>query len=174
MQAEPAPAAVFEAEAEPEPEPVTLTPAVDPGETVPAGERQPDTVSIPATGTVAETPSVVAVAEPDVAPTLDMTRPYHVLAAAREAYWMHDHEEAESLYRRLIDLEPENPDGYGELGNLYFSQGKWDDAASAYFEAGSRLARTGHMMEAQNLLEVIRGLNGKQADELAAIINESR
>lgn len=172
MRTEPAPAAGIEAE--PESESITSTPAADSGETVPAGEGQPDTVSIPAPGTVAETPSMVAVAEPDVAPTLDMTRPYHVLAAAREAYWMHDHEKAESLYRRLIDLEPENPDGYGELGNLYFSQGKWDDAASAYFEAGSRLARTGHMMEAQNLLEVVRGLNGSQADELAAIINESR
>ena len=114
-------------------------------------------------------------AEPAVeAATLDMTRPYHVLAAAREAYWMRNPAKAESLYRQLIDLDPDNPDGYGELGNLYFSEGRWEDAASAYFEAGSRLARTGHMMEAENMLEVIRGLDGSQADELAGIIAESR
>jgi hypothetical protein len=157
-----------------EPEPAASTPVTDSEQTAPASEGQPDTVAIPAPDTEAEAPAMEAVAEPAVAATLDMTRPYHVLAAAREAYWLHNHEQAESLYRRLIDLEPENPDGYGELGNLYFSQGKWDDAASAYFEAGSRLARTGHTIQAQNLLEVIRGLNGSQADELAAIIDESR
>lgn len=107
-------------------------------------------------------------------PDLDMTRPYHVLAAAREAYWLHDHREAESLYRQLIALDPDNPDGYGELGNLYFTQGKWEEAASVYFEAGSRLARTGHIMEAENLLDVIRGLESPRADELADIIAQSR
>ena len=107
-------------------------------------------------------------------PALDMTRPYHVLAAAREAYWLHDHQEAESLYRQLIALDPDNPDGYGELGNLYFTQGKWEEAASAYFEAGSRLARSGHIMEAENLLDVIRGLESPRANELADIITQSR
>lgn len=106
--------------------------------------------------------------------TLDMSRPYHVLAAAREAYWLRNLEEAEALYRQLIALEPENPDGYGELGNLFFTQGRWEDAATAYFDAGSRLARSGNIMEAENMLEVIRGLSSSQADELAGIIAASR
>jgi hypothetical protein len=133
----------------------------------------------PSAATDMPAPDMVAAVEPPSyarkhKPDLDMTRPYHVLAAAREAYWLHDHQEAESLYRQLIALDPDNPDGYGELGNLYFTQGKWDEAASAYFEAGSRLARSGHIMEAENLLDVIRGLEDPRADELADIIARSR
>ncbi len=138
----------------------------------PASDDQPDAAAIPEPGAPAM--DAAPAAQPAVVATLDMTRPYHVLAAAREAYWMRNPAEAESLYRQLIDLDPDNPDGYGELGNLYFSEGRWEEAASAYFEAGSRLARTGHIMEAENLLEVIRGLDGSQADELAGIIAESR
>lgn len=151
-------------------------------------EAAPTHVQAPAVETTApavpveeEAPAdymIAAVAPPPstgmAKPALDMTRPYHVLAAAREAYWLHDHQEAESLYRQLIALDPDNPDGYGELGNLYFTQGKWEEAAAAYFEAGSRLARSGHIMEAENLLDVIRGLESPQANELADIIAQSR
>ena len=86
---------------------------------------------------------------------------------------MRNYEEAEAGYQQLIRLDPDNPDGYGELGNLYFSQGKWEQAASAYFEAGSRLARSGYIEQASNLLDVIRGLDGAQADELAKIISDA-
>jgi tetratricopeptide (TPR) repeat protein len=92
--------------------------------------------------------------------------PYKVLARAREAFWLRDFEVAEQQYRQLTQLEPDNPDGYGELGNMYFSQGKWDEAAAAYYEAGTRLLQEGLVAEAREMLEVIRGLNGPQADDL--------
>jgi len=99
---------------------------------------------------------------------------YHLLAAAREAFWMHDYDEAEANYLKLIELEPDNPDGYGELGNMYFTQGKWDAAATAYFRAGTNLVSSGHIQQAELLVQVIRGLDGNQADELDKLIAARR
>jgi hypothetical protein len=101
-------------------------------------------------------------------------RPYELLAAAREAYWLHDYDLAEENYREWMKLEPDNPDSYGELGNLYFSQGKWEEAAGAYYEAGVRLVKSGNLQQASELLEVIRGLNGPQSDELERLIKQAK
>ena len=92
------------------------------------------------------------------------------MAKAREAFWLRDFETAEQQYRQLTQLDPDNPDGYGEMGNMYFSQGKWDEAAAAYYEAGTRLLEEGHVEQAQQMVEVIRGLNGPRADDLEAQI----
>ena len=115
--------------------------------------------------------------EPDVPPSPVPARktpavtPYRVLAAAREAYWLRDYAAAEQKYQELIALEPGNPDGYGELGNMYFSQGDWDKASASYYEAGTRLAAQGMYDRARQLVEVIRGLNGEQAGDLEQQIN---
>ena len=71
-------------------------------------------------------------------------------------------------------MDPDNPDGYGELGNMYFSQGQWEEAASAYYEAGVRLIRQGLLDQAEELVAVIRGLNGGHADDLEQKIKEAR
>ena len=99
---------------------------------------------------------------------------YELLAAAREAFWLRDYETAENKYRQLIVMEPDNPDGYGELGNMYFSQGKWEQAATAYFDAGTRLVAEGQLEQASQLVEVIRGLDGSQADELNELITAAQ
>jgi len=97
-------------------------------------------------------------------------KPYELLAAAREAFWLHNYDDAEKNYRALTELEPQNPDGFGELGNMYFSQGRWEEAAAAYYEAGTRLVSEGRLDSARELVTVIRGLNGQQADELGKLI----
>jgi hypothetical protein len=114
-----------------------------------------------------------AVAQLPVAPAGDSDgkKAYELLAAAREAYWLHDFEMAETHYQQLIQMEPDNPDGYGELGNMYFAQGQWEQAAAAYYEAGVRLLETGMVEEARQMVDVIRGLNGAQADDLQERIN---
>ena len=96
-----------------------------------------------------------------------------MLAAAREAFWLRDYVVAERHYNELISLDPANPDGYGELGNMYFSQGEWEKASVAYYEAGVRLLSEGMVSEAQQLVEVIRGLNGPQADDLEKEISQA-
>ncbi len=100
--------------------------------------------------------------------------PYELLAAAREAYWLRDYERAEGQYQKLIELQPGNPDGYGELGNMYFSQGNWEAAAAAYYEAGTRLLSDGLIVQAQQMVDVIRGLNGARADDLAQQVDAAR
>ncbi len=107
-------------------------------------------------------------------PSKPQERAYQLLAAAREAYWLRDYDIAESKYKDLTQMEPDNPDGYGELGNMYFSQGQWDEAATAYYEAGVRLIGQGLLEQAEELVAVIRGLNGTHADELDRKIKEAR
>lgn len=135
-------------------EPVESAPAA---ETVPAGESRAASAD-------------EAESEPEKSTDLAS---YQLLAAARESFWKNDYAAAEAGYRSLIDLDPANPDGYGELGNLYFSQGKWEEAATAFFEAGKRLVASGHNQQASGLVNVIRGLNGAQADELETLISDS-
>lgn len=135
----------------------------------------------PAETAVPESPPVTATkVQPDVsgaaqstpAPTGEV-KPYELLAAAREAFWLHNYDDAEKNYRALTELEPQNPDGFGELGNMYFSQGRWEEAAAAYYEAGTRLISEGRLDPARELVNVIRGLNGQQADELNTLITSA-
>ena len=128
-------------------------------------------------GVAASAPAAVtgsaATQEPAAAPSAAVAQaesPYKLLAAAREAYWLRDYATAEQKYQAMIDLDPQNPDGYGELGNMYFSQGKWDRAAEVYFEAGKRLADEGLFTESRQIVDVLRGLQGPQADELEQYI----
>lgn len=101
-------------------------------------------------------------------------RPYQLLAKAREAFWLRDYAAAEKYYLALTRREPDNPDGFGELANMYFSQGKWEEAAAAYYEAGVRLIDEGLLEHAGQMAEVIRGLNGTQAEELEQQIEAAR
>lgn len=139
------------------------TGAADPGS---ASEPAPPGVQpFAATGTPAQPDS--GVQDPASRSSADATVSfYQLLASAREAYWLRDYQAAEDYYRQMILNDPDNPDGYGELANMYFSQGNWEAAASAYYEAGSRLVKSGLLAPARELVDVIRGLNGPQADAL--------
>jgi hypothetical protein len=139
-----------------------VTPGDATGSTEPAAE-QPEPATV--------TPEDTAAAEPVSRP---QEKAYQLLADAREAYWLRDYDTAEVKYQALTGLEPDNPDGYGELGNMYFSQGKWDQAATAYYQAGVRLVGQGLLTQAEELLSVIRGLNGANADELEQKITDAR
>ena len=148
----------------------------------PASVAAPDEEPAPPAETAApESPPVTATeVQPDVSGAAQSTpastgevKPYELLAAAREAFWLHNYDDAEKNYRALTELEPQNPDGFGELGNMYFSQGRWEEAAAAYFEAGTRLISEGRLDAARELVNVIRGLNGQQADELNTLITSA-
>ena len=144
-----------------------------------------EVIPVEAAPTVAEdpepTPEITPAAEPLAAPEQEKApqtvadtateTPYEVMAKARESYWLRDFEAAEQHYRKLTQIDPDNPDGYGEMGNMYFSQGKWDEAAAAFYEAGTRLVKSDHLVQAQQLVEVIRGLNGPQAEDLEAQVS---
>jgi hypothetical protein len=180
----------------PLPDMVPPTPAAEP-----VTDPQPESEAAPVTATVTESEVVTEQLEPplpDMVPPTPAAEPvpdsqpesvataatslesnagkstYELLAAAREAYWLHDYEGAENHYRLLIQLEPDNPDWYGELGNMYFSQGKWQQASAVYYESGVRLLNAGKILQARQMVDVIRGLSGVEADDLENQINASQ
>ena len=66
---------------------------------------------------------------------------------------------ARSLYQAYIDLDPENPDGYGELGNLLGTAGELDEAAKMYGKAAELLTQQDRLEEAEQLIQVLESIN---------------
>ena len=85
---------------------------------------------------------------------------------ARQSYWMGDALAAENMYLKLADIEENNPDIYGELGNVYYTQGKWSEAGKAYYEAAVRLLDLDRNNQVDYLLRVIQGLDSDSAEKL--------
>ena len=54
---------------------------------------------------------------------------------ASTAYHAGDLNKAESLYRQLVKLEPENPQGWYRLGNIAMERGRLDEAIAHYNRA---------------------------------------
>lgn len=104
--------------------------------------------------------------------TIPVASAAQLLVQARSAYWQKDHARAEEIYQQAAKLDSQNPDVYGELGNLYFSQGKWQQAADAFFAAGTRLAKQGEQERVRHLVTVLRGLDSVQADKLEKSITQ--
>jgi len=95
---------------------------------------------------------------------------YEVLLAARNSFNHGDMENAEKNYIRLTELDKSNPDVYGELGNVYYSQGKWEKAGESYYEAAVILISNGNKNQVTYLHRVIEGLNVEYADKLAQLM----
>ena len=118
----------------------------------------------------AQAPAPVGTAQPPsapiAAPAPDTARRDELRIVARSAFWRHDYQQAEKNYQELIQLDPDDPDAYGELGNVYFSQGNWKAAGGAFYEAALRLIKSGQVDRARRLLTVIRGLDPERAREL--------
>jgi tetratricopeptide (TPR) repeat protein len=85
------------------------------------------------------------------------------LAQARQAFWARDLVKAEHMYRELLKREPATADAWGELGNLYYGQAKWQKAAEAYTEAAIQLLDQDQYSQAMFLHYVVRGLDPAQA-----------
>ncbi len=83
--------------------------------------------------------------------------------AARAAFWSQDFSQAEQLYQQLASADSTAADPLGELGNLYYTQGRWNDAAEAYAGAATRLAAVGDIPRARHLLRVLDGLDPARA-----------
>lgn len=87
--------------------------------------------------------------------------------AARQAFWNKDLEAAAEHYKALLETEAaSDADIHGELGNVYYAAGRWQEAGSAYFEAAIRLLDRGEANRAHYLYKVIQGLDAEHAAEL--------
>ena len=82
-----------------------------------------------------------------------------LLQKARRAYWNDQLNKAKSLYLAYIDLDQENPDGYGELGNLLGTAGELDEAARMYGRAAELLMQQNRHEEAEQLRQVLDSIN---------------
>lgn len=92
---------------------------------------------------------------------------------ARKAFYQRNYELSEQSYQTVIDNTKDNFDAYGELGNVYFNQGKRKQAASAYFEAAAILVRKGQANRARSLIGLLRHLDKEKADKLQQLIEST-
>ena len=93
---------------------------------------------------------------------------------ARKSFYQRDYELSEKSYQQVIDSTKDNYDAYGELGNVYFNQGKNRQAASAYFEAAAILVAQGKVGRARSLMGLLRSLDKSKADELEKLIDSTK
>ena len=159
-------------------------PAEAPEEAVAEDTQPAETVSgqamVPATEAPEQVEAVVAAqtlpenTEAAPVPAATETEDAHALAAsqqdlliqAREAFWRRDVAKAEELYSKLTEAQPGNPDLWGELGNLYFSQNKIKEASDAYYKAAEILIEEGHIRQVENLMGIIGNVDQEKAREL--------
>ena len=93
-----------------------------------------------------------------------------LLINARNAFNQGEMVESEKFYLELAQLDNDNPDIFGELGNVYYSQGKWDQAGQAYYEAAVRLITDRNYDQVHYLQQVIMGLNTEYAEKLSQLM----
>ena len=93
---------------------------------------------------------------------------------ARKSFYQRDYDKSIQSYQDVIDNTEDNFDAYGELGNVYFNQGKKQQAAYAYFEAAAILIKKGQVNRAQSLMGLLRHLDKTKAEELQALIESAR
>lgn len=86
---------------------------------------------------------------------------------AREAF-SKGKPEAVTAYLDLAKRYPDVPELTGELGNIYFQQGKMAEAATQYYETAQRLIRLGQPGPAACLIDVMRYLDADKAKALEA------
>ncbi len=92
---------------------------------------------------------------------------------ARKSFYQRKYELSEKSYRDVINNTTDNYDAYGELGNVYFNQGKNTEAAAAYFEAASILVRKRQLGRAKSLMGLLRHLDESKAVDLKKLIDSS-
>lgn len=93
---------------------------------------------------------------------------------ARKSYYQRDYALSEASYQIVIDGTEDNHDAYGELGNVYFNQGKKEQATAAYYEAASILVKKGKMDRARSLTGLLRHLDESKAEALQGLIDSAQ
>jgi len=78
-----------------------------------------------------------------------------LIQAARRAFWNGEFETAEATYMTAISRYPEDPDLFGELGNLYRSMGEQARSLDAYFAAGLRLRAMGDRDKLSQVIDLL-------------------
>ena len=88
------------------------------------------------------------------------------LRTARQAFWQRDLPKAEALYKQQIATAAPNADSWGELGNIYYIQARWKQAAAAYTEAALLLLDKGDFPQAMFMRYIVMGLDPLQVKRI--------
>ena len=107
---------------------------------------------------------------PIVVKDSDASSERDLLISARNAFNQGATSESEKFYIELTQLDNDNPDTFGELGNVYYSQGKWGKAGQAYYEAAIRLINERKYNQVTYLQQVIKGLSSEHAEKLSQLM----
>lgn len=121
--------------------------------------------SEPASETVSvnqATEESVTVQEAD-APLVDFKQQ---LVSAREAFWSRDMETAIDDYKALVAAQPENPDLWGEMGNVYMAVNRPEEATAAYSRAADILIEQGSLQQVGKLIQIIGHFDQDAARDL--------
>ena len=90
---------------------------------------------------------------------------------ARAAYLAKD-KSAIPAYKALIKQHPHVADLPGELGNIYYNEGKFELAADQYMEAAMRHLRGPRPAFASCLIDVLKRISPKRAEKLQALTED--
>lgn len=88
------------------------------------------------------------------------------LQQARSSAWQGHLDEAIKHYQRTLALSPHNIDAMGELGNVYYRQGKKREAARTYARLVRHLFEYGRYQQGAYLIHVIARLHPETAQQL--------
>jgi len=97
-----------------------------------------------------------------------------LLSAARRAYWKGELDRSIGYYRQLTQDYPEEPDFFGELGNVFREQGEMELAAKAYYDAAVLLVNRGDRERAGSLAEAISRLSDEYAESLQQLLQDQQ
>jgi hypothetical protein len=87
---------------------------------------------------------------------------------ARTAFWNRDLAVAELKYHALSTKLPDNPDVMGELGNVFYVQGKHKQTVAAYYRAAELLIEKGRSNRVLIILDLLYKLEPEKANTLRA------
>lgn len=94
------------------------------------------------------------------------------LSHARQAFWERDLVKAERLYRVITSTDEANIDAWGELGNIYYMQARWQEAANAYAEVTLRLIEKKDMPQAAYFHNLVTRMDRGQSERINERLRE--
>lgn len=96
-----------------------------------------------------------------------------VLNKGRDAFAAGDVEGAIAAYKDYLKASTDNADAHGELGNVYYLAGRYQEAAQAYYDSAKLLIAKKEYDRVPALLPVIGQMNPALADELVQKMSPS-
>jgi len=92
---------------------------------------------------------------------------------ARKSFYQRNYDLSEQNYQKVIANTEDNFDAYGELGNVYFNQGKKQQAATVYFKSAAILVRKGQIDRARSMVGLLNLLDKDKASQLQQLIDSA-